>query len=248
MNDTLNKIVNHPLRTPVISGVVAFGVGLGIGYILGKRQTFDDIEIEIDTEVDVEEYFDVTGLTLENDDVVEESDDIVDVTDSVQETRVIVDLDKLKALNIQRSIEKHQAESVPEEDPEFAGEDDDWNWEEENQSRSENVPYILHKDEFWAEEKGYSQLTLTYYAGDNILTDEEDTPIYNHEEVTGPMRFGHGAQEPNVFYVRNDKRHAEYEILLNEGLYSVEVLGIEIEDNHRARDLKHSNNRKFRMD
>lgn len=131
----------------------------------------------------------------------------------------------------------------------FAVDDDDWNYESEVRNRTEVMPYILHKDEFYADEKEYSQITLTYYAGDNILVDEDDTPVYNHERVVGPMRFGHGSADPNVFYVRNDVRKAEYEILRDSGLYSVEVLGLEIENNQRVRDLRHSHEpSKFRAE
>lgn len=134
----------------------------------------------------------------------------------------------------------------------FAADDDDWNSELEMMSRSTTAPYILHKDEFYAEEKGYTQNTLTYYAGDEIMADEEEAPIYNHEKVTGPLKFGHGSGDQNVVYIRNDRLKAEYEILLDSGLYSEEVLGLDIPNNARLRDtprdrdLRHSNFRKFR--
>ncbi len=109
-------------------------------------------------------------------------------------------------------------------------------------------PNVLHKDEFYGEESGYTQVTLTYYAGDQILCDEDDSPVYNHELITGPLLFGHGSNDPNVVHIRNDKRKAEYEILFDPGLYSVDILGLEIENNTRVQDLKHSQNRKFRLE
>ncbi len=116
------------------------------------------------------------------------------------------------------------------------------------QKRSDKQPYVLHKDEFFADENGYSQITLTYYAGDNILVDESDVPIYNHVDVVGDLLFGHGSGDPKTVYIRNDKQHAEYEVLHDEGLYSQEVLGLEIENNLRVQEIKHSHNRKFRLD
>lgn len=121
----------------------------------------------------------------------------------------------------------------------FAGSDDHWNYEEEVRNRTTELPYILHKDEFYEDEKNYAQMTLTYYEGDNIMVDEEEAPIYNHERTVGPLRFGHGSGDPKVFYVRNDRLKAEYEILCDSGMYSVEVLGLEIENNQRAKDLRH---------
>ncbi len=78
------------------------------------------------------------------------------------------------------------------------------------------------------------------------MADEDDTPVYNYDRVIGPLNFGHGSGDPNVFYVRNHRRKTEYEILYNTGLFSEEVLGLEIEDNERVKDLKHSNIQRFR--
>ena len=80
------------------------------------------------------------------------------------------------------------------------------------------------------------------------MVDEEEAPIYNHTSIVGPMKFGHGSGDQNTFHVRNHKLKAEYEIIFDPGLYSVEVLGLEIENNQRARDLKHSRDRRFRSD
>lgn len=122
----------------------------------------------------------------------------------------------------------------------FASNDEDWDYEAEVRNRTTELPYILHKDEFYADEKGYSQITCTYYAGDRIMVDEDEHhPVYNHERTTGPLLFGHGSGDPKILYVRNDRLKAEYEIIHDDGLYSVEVLGLEIEDNQRVRDLKH---------
>lgn len=155
---------------------------------------------------------------------------------------------------IQQAIQEHQG---PDEEPApeevvtnifSRGNNDDWDYEAELKKRNTNEPYIIHRDEFYNDEQGYTQLTLTYYAGDDIMVDEEDAPIYNYQQVTGPLRFGHGSEDPNVFHVRNDKRRAEYEIIRDDGLFSVEVLGLEIENNVRARDLKHSNTPRFKLE
>lgn len=122
----------------------------------------------------------------------------------------------------------------------FAADTDEWNLEEEVQKRSNDRPYVIHKDEFFEAANEYTQETLTYYMGDNIMVDEDEKPVYNHEKITGPLLFGHGTNgDPKVVYVRNDQLKAEYEILQDPGLYSVEVLGLEIEHNQRVRDLRH---------
>ncbi len=130
----------------------------------------------------------------------------------------------------------------------FAVNDAEWDYTEELKKRNPSEPYIIHKDEFFSEESGYTQSTLTYYTGDNIMSDEDNTPIYNHEEITGPLLFGHGSGDLLVVYVRNDKRKIEYEILSDPGYFSQEVLGLEIEDNQRVEEIQHSKHRKFRTE
>ena len=76
--------------------------------------------------------------------------------------------------------------------------DPEWDYEEEVKNRKPSEPYIIHRDEFFSDEMDFLQSTFTYYAGDNILIDEDDTPIYNHEIVTGPLNFGHGSGDSNV--------------------------------------------------
>ncbi len=128
----------------------------------------------------------------------------------------------------------------------FASNDSNWNYELELSKRTPVNPYVIHKDEFFTNEFEYSQSTVTFYAGDAILADEDETPMYNHAGIVGEIKFGHGSGDPNVVYIRNDKRKAEYEVLFDPGLFSEEILGLQIEQNDRKQDLQHSNQRKFR--
>jgi hypothetical protein len=122
----------------------------------------------------------------------------------------------------------------------------DWDFEAELAKRSPDKPYIIHETEYFAHETDYSQSTLTYYAGDDILVDEREVPIYNYKSVTGELLFGHGSEDQNVVYVRNDRLSGEYEILRDSGSYEIEVLGNQYEKTLRDIDLKSGNVLKFR--
>lgn len=236
MNDHISKIINHRFRNHVIVGVASFVGGGIVGYILGRRETEETYVFEEKIDVDIQEAM-----------------------DEVNEPRMkrepfIIEKEAYLTKGID-FVEEHLGHEVEvSEEPEvvtqnvFAGTDDDWDYEEELAKRSPDIPYVIHKDEFYAEETEFTQTTLTYYEGDNIMVDEDDTPIYNHETIVGTMQFGHGSGDPKVFYVRNEKNRAEYEIIHDPGLYSVEILGLEIEQNDRAKDLKHSAVPKFRDD
>ena len=118
----------------------------------------------------------------------------------------------------------------------------DFNYEEEILHRSSLAPYIISKEEFLQAETDFPQSTLTYYGGDDILSDEQDGTIDDAEFVVGNdnlKRFGHGSDDGNVVYIRNENLKMDFEIIHSEGKYAVEVQGhIEHSDNpqrHRNR-------------
>jgi hypothetical protein len=132
----------------------------------------------------------------------------------------------------------------------FSDTPSDWDWEEEKQHRSKAEIYIIHQDEYMNQEKDWPQDALTYYEGDQVLVDALDKPIYNHAQFIGyDLRFGHGTEDPNVVYIRNEREQMEYEVIRHTGHYLVEVEGLEIEEAYAEQDLKHSAApMRFRMD
>jgi hypothetical protein len=137
--------------------------------------------------------------------------------------------------------EEAQIENVFGKDPK------PWDQEAEKAARTNSEIYVLHKDEFWRDEMDYTQTTLTYYSGDDILVDQDEVPIYNYRNVVGELQFGYGSEDRNAFYVRNHILKAEYEILHDRGSYAIEVLGLEYEEQQERASLKHSLG-KFRPD
>lgn len=76
-----------------------------------------------------------------------------------------------------------------------AAETPDFDLEEEMKHRTPDVPYIISYEEYLEAEPGYEQQTLTYYQGDDTLTDEKDQPIPLVEETIGGdtlEHFGYG--------------------------------------------------------
>ncbi len=233
MNDRLLKIWNDPRRAPILIGLIAFNAGIGLGYNLAKRRLENQKAKNISElynkglyEVKTKSY---NTTTEDIPDEIVISNKVMSAKDFVIEP---IKLDEPAEL-VTRSIFDHN---------------ENWDYEVEKKKRTTEKPYVLHRDEFFAEENDYIQSTLTYYDGDNILVDEDDTPIYNYNQVVGELLFGHGSGDPNVVYVRNDKRKAEYEVVFDKGLYSVEVLGLEIEQNEKVKDLRHSKIPRFRQE
>lgn len=129
----------------------------------------------------------------------------------------------------------------------FAKPDGDWDYEAELSTRNPLNPYILHRDEFMGNEMDYRQETMTYYAGDNVMVDPQDNPIYNYPDLMGELHFGHGSNDPNVVYIRNEGIHMEWEVLLSTGTYAYEVMGLAAEAEAED-ELRHSGPLKFRRD
>jgi hypothetical protein len=136
-------------------------------------------------------------------------------------------------------------EPEPTEEPEdpknvFRNYNDHWDYAIELPTRTDDVPYVIHKDEYFGSETDFEQMTLTYFEGDDVLADSNDTPVDDQDAMVGLgnlAKFGHGSGDPNVVYVRNVELQLEIEIMHSDGLYSEEVHGISDDG------LKHSDRR-----
>lgn len=115
-----------------------------------------------------------------------------------------------------------------------------WSFPKELIRRTPDEPHIIHQDEFANNDAEFEQTTYIYYAGDDVLVDEDETVINNRENLIGHnvlTRFGHGTDDYNILYIRNPVLELEIEICRSPGSYEEEVLGLEREtgtDNNEA--------------
>lgn len=117
----------------------------------------------------------------------------------------------------------------------------EWDQEAEESQRSSTHPYIIHKDEYKANEKEYDQMTWTYYSDDDVLANDVDRPVNavdGYVPVDFAEKFGHGSGDPNVVYVRNDELSIELEIIRNPGNFAEVVHGFLQHSASRARRHK----------
>jgi len=152
------------------------------------------------------------------------------------------------------SVEKDEEDDEPSQEKElehvhvFAPKALNWNEEYEVANRVLGQPYIISVDVFLENEHNWTQETLTYYQGDDIVADQADTPVYGYSNIMGPLKFGHGSGDPTVVYIRNEHLRREWEVLLHRGRFEIEVLGHTMEQESERNELKHSYSRKFRDD
>lgn len=265
MNENVKAVV-----VPTVVGVATGALGFAAGWYLRGRRTDETIQDEdyivedgagnetVITAKEIRERRKEVPKVLQ--DILERSEE-----EAPEQQGFVIPADEYE--NIVKNPRRDPSEivtGIPNEvgEPEtvtenvFDGVDNsvpDWDWDEEKAHREAipyDQPYILHRDEFFDEETHYGQTTLTYYSVDKKLTDERDAPLYNQGDVVGDcLRFGHGSGDPHVVYIRNNKLHAEYEVLLHESSYDVEVLGLDAEE-ELDNELKHSMDRplKFRQE
>jgi hypothetical protein len=103
-----------------------------------------------------------------------------------------------------------------------------WDYEAEIKLRDGRHAYVIHLDEF-RENDTYENSTYTYYEEDDVLSDERDIVIDDVEGIVGSdnlQRWGHGSNDINVVYVRNDELQLDIEILRSPGSYAEEVHGL----------------------
>jgi hypothetical protein len=263
MNDKLEEVVNHPLFVPTVVGITTFISGFGAGFFFAKKR----LQTEITTEFEIHEV-EVVDLDPEGTDEVVETTQAptpVVIDEEVAKEKGIIKVDSLADLTtsmVSPAIEEGDevvvqidevevTEEVVEETEEEVLEAEDgiaWDWDEELGKRLSTEPYILHLEEYTANELGFTQYALTFYAIDEVLVDDNTVPVYNHSQTVGELRFGVGSGQDDVVYIRNHERKAEYEITRLDQSYAYEIHGLEIEKNEKVKDLRHGKLLKFRQD
>lgn len=250
MKQHILNLLKKRWTLPVATGVSGLGIGTGIGYICTKKQ-YDRIERQV--------------RTLEEDHVRSEHEwrersreiniqqqQISRITKELREQAEkmfeSITTDKTLTLAPSGPVTYDAVYSMGEVVSIFDKADDEWDYKTEIENRDKSRPYIIHVDEYVSGEMDFDQSTLTWYEGDSILCDPHDVPIYSVEATVGELRFGHGSNDPNAVYVRNEQMHSEFEVLRYTGSYQEIVLGEKLDKEQEDQELKHSFSRKFRSD
>lgn len=271
MDERIERIIKHPACVPVAVGVVAFGSGLAAGFFIGRRKSTNEVYVPVSYVPNEAEAAKAAYLERNRDKVETAIDDHIgrmisplaqaklneDVTVSkeiIKDVKQLLNDEDLEVTSVNvitTETETITSEHVEPEHNNIFANDDEWNYEEELAKRSSTEPYVLHKDEFYADESKFPQHTLTYYEGDDTLADEDNNVIYNKHMVIGDaLKFGHGSGEQNVVYIRNERLRAEYEVFKESGLYAMEVLGLSMDEEGAkiGNHLRHSGVRKFKQE
>lgn len=107
--------------------------------------------------------------------------------------------------------------------------DEAWDYEEELKKRSKDAPYIIHVDEFRENTPEHDQVTYTYYEMDDVFANVRDEPLEEDYDKTigleNIQHWGHGSEDPNIVFVRNERLTLDFEIIRDRGSYHDQVSG-----------------------
>lgn len=113
---------------------------------------------------------------------------------------------------------------------------------EDLERRGTGLPYIITVQEYQEDEETYDKLTATYYEEDDVLVDSRDAAIPDVENTVGVAnleRFGHGSDSMDSVYIRNELKHADFEVVRDRRSYTEVVLGvIQREEKNRPKKMR----------
>lgn len=104
----------------------------------------------------------------------------------------------------------------------------------------EDTPYVITVNEFMQDFDEHEKISVSYYEYDNTLASEDESIINDHERLIGSdfqNYIGWKSDSDHVVYVRNEGISSDFEILVHEGGYEQEVLGILSEDHPKKQML-----------
>jgi hypothetical protein len=104
-----------------------------------------------------------------------------------------------------------------------------WNYEQELESRTPEAPYVIHQNEWNHSNLNYSKVTYTYFNVDDMLVDDEtQNPVPHGADIVGEenLKFGHGSDDSEIVYVRNDRLEMDMQISRIDRSFEEDVLGL----------------------
>lgn len=90
--------------------------------------------------------------------------------------------------------------------------------------------YLIDEEDYSTTLVEQDKLRMTYFAGDDIMIDEDENIIDNVDEIIGYDLLIEGNDEQGTpVYVRNLKNGEDYEVTIRNGYYREEILGLTID-------------------
>lgn len=222
----------------IAGGIIVFTVGAFGGYRYAKKELEQEFFNQKEEEVDaVRDYYQrkyKTGRYKTPEAAVKARTEVPSpgmmnaVTEAISAYKRESDAIAEVAASEKEDEEMAQAQNVFEDGPEGTV---PFDYMTEIPMRTPNAPYVVSIEEFMNQEaENYDQVTISYYAGDDVLANERDEMMDDPDGSVGLenlKKFGYGSSDPNSVYVRNDRLQLEFEVVRYEEKYSKVVMGLD---------------------
>lgn len=236
----------------IVSFTAGLCIGGGVGYIIAKQKLHASTEREIEGVKDLYRRLRDEDTSQAREDwnpTVTPEEDLDSITTESLKTEAVklgyMSWEDAKAtLKADPNYIPPEPQTLVEEDPREEYEDvnrfrgistpsgddpnDPRNWE-----RDPELPYVITDEEYRIDFPQHEKLSITYYKGDQTLADERDQfiPDPDGTVLRSNLRyFGLASGDPRILHIRNERVGADFEVRLEDGSYSREVLGFDIED------------------
>lgn len=137
----------------------------------------------------------------------------------VEELEIETDPDLVEEVDYVNRISRNP---MHENDP-----DDVTSWD-----RSPEYPYVITEAEYRIDMQNFEKNSITYYAGDHVLAEEDGSYIPDRNGTVGDSNlefFGLASGDENILHVRNERVMCDFEVTLDQGKYA-HVIGFDISD------------------
>ena len=97
----------------------------------------------------------------------------------------------------------------------------------------EEGPYVISHTEFIETHPEWDKITLSYFAEDDTLIDDQETILPDNDYVIGEkayLYFGKRSGDPNIVYIRNPEIDSDFEVLLDRRSIAQALYGLDDED------------------
>ena len=209
--------------------LLAFGVGSGLGSLVAYRMAKKSFESELEKEIaDVKanyrllrkEDYETPTEFLEK----KRPEILRDEALAAMEINSIIEHAKLNA-ELAEEASRYNAferEDIPDKEllPSDANET---LYENLKAMRTDDAPFLISVAEYFDDCRENTKLSITYFAGDNIVCYENDEIMLDPETDFGLInlsRFGIASDSEHIVYVRNPRTSVDYEIVRDDGKYA----------------------------
>ena len=209
--------------------LLAFGVGSGLGSLVAYRMAKKSFESELEKEIaDVKanyrllrkEDYETPTEFLEK----KRPEILRDEALASMEINSIIEHAKLNA-ELAEEASRYNAferEDIPDKEllPSDANET---LYENLKAMRTDDAPFLISVAEYFDDCRENTKLSITYFAGDNIVCYENDEIMLDPETDFGLInlsRFGIASDSEHIVYVRNPRTSVDYEIVRDDGKYA----------------------------